>query len=89
MTNLMIMMLAAVSIAAIGTLAGVVYVSVNAALNRWGRYELGWKFDDPFPDPKRFWTRSGALRYLAQMSNDTENEMFIKDRKTGKNLENV
>lgn len=62
---------------------GVVFTLLSEVVNRWGRYELHWDFDDPFPVPKRFWTRGGAQRYLAELKTGTQEHMNIRDRRTG------
>lgn len=69
-----------------GGFVGTTYTLMTRALERWGRYELCWDFEDPFPQPKIFWTLYGARKYLADMVDETEDVLYICDRKTGKKL---
>ena len=72
----------AVLIAVAGGFIGVADAMHDRALARWGRYELRWTFDSPLPGPKRFWTRSGALRYLDGMHDETGEKFYIVDLET-------
>lgn len=70
----------------VGGFAGAMYHLTGNALERWGRYELRWDYDDPFPGDQRFWTLTGAKKYLAVMKNDLNEVVYVYDRKIGKRL---
>jgi len=88
---LFVALMFAALIAIAGGFIGFADSMYDRALAKWGRYELRWTFNGPLPGPKRFWTRSGALRYLNQVQipqdDKTEEKFYIVDLETKEEFE--
>lgn len=85
-TMLFVIMMVVIGIVAIGGLVGLAYTSLDAVIDRFRRYELKWDFDEPLPNSSRFLTASEARKHIHKLPDDTEEHLYVWDRKTGKKV---